>query len=198
MHDQNHRQPAPATPRSGALIVEPAARISSARDIAELVFKHLRFAVGIFVAAMTVSVALVYLQPPVYESTARIMVERGKRPTQRSETIEYPLEAFEALTSEIEIITSRSVAGEVVDRLRLAERPVKDTLMRRVSEQVRDVLDRLGLVMRLDRRESLVRSLMDSLRVEPAPQSSVLVMTYGAESPAEAAEIATALTEAYV
>ena len=60
------------------------------------------------------------------------------------------------------------------------------------------MLDSLGLLARLDRRESLVRNIQIGLRVEPAPQSSVLVITYGAESAADAAEIATAVTESYL
>jgi uncharacterized protein involved in exopolysaccharide biosynthesis len=147
---------------------------------------------------MLLSTALVYLMPPIYESTSKVLVERGKRPTQRSDTLEYQLDAFEAITSEIEIIRSRTVAEDVVDRLRLAERPVRDTFGRRVGEGIKDVLDRLGLLTRLDRRESLVRGIQIGLRVDPAPQSSVLVITFGAESATEAAEIAAAVTDSYL
>ena len=198
MNDQTLRNEPKPAPRGGALLLEPSSRVSSARDIAELVFKHLPFALGILVTAMLLSVAFVYLQPPYYESTARVMVERGKRPTQRSEILEYPLEAFEAITSEIEIITSRTVAEDVVDRLRLVDRPVRDTLVRRIGDGIKDTLDRLGLLTKLDRREALVRNIQESLSVEPAPQSSVLVITYGADSATEAAEIARAVTESYL
>src|SRR5688572_13883689 len=133
-------------PRAGALLFEPSSQVSSARDIAELIFKHLRFASGIFCAVMVLSVAVVYLTPPIYEATAKVLVERGKRPTQRADTLEYQLDAFEAITSEIEIITSRTVAEEVVDRLGLVNRPVRDTLVRRASDAVTGALDRLGLL----------------------------------------------------
>jgi len=69
--------------------------------LAELVFKHLPFALGIFVSAMILSVAFVYLQPPYYESTARVLVERYKSPTQVSDTVQFPVEIFEAITSSI-------------------------------------------------------------------------------------------------
>ena len=180
------------------MLFEPTARVSSARDIAELIFKHLRFGFVVFAATMLLSIAVVYLMPPVYESTSKVLVERGKRPTQRSDTLEYQLDAFEAITSEIEIIKSRTVAEDVVDRLRLAERPVKDTLARRIGEGIKGALDSLGLLTRLDRRENLVRNIQIGLRVEPAPQSSVLVITYSAESATEAAEIAGAVTESYL
>jgi uncharacterized protein involved in exopolysaccharide biosynthesis len=187
-----------ARPRGGALLFEPTAHVSSARDIAELIFKHLSFGLGIFSLVMILSIAFTYLQPPVYQSTAKVLVERGKRPTQRSDILEYQLEAFEAITSEIEIIKSRTVAEDVVDRLALAKRPVRDTFMRRASDAVQNLLDSLGLLHRLDRRESLVRSVQNGLTIEPAPQSSVLLITYSAESAAEAADIATAVMDSYL
>jgi uncharacterized protein involved in exopolysaccharide biosynthesis len=195
---QSERSETKPPPRAGTFLLEPGSRVSSARDIGELIFKHLRFASGIFIAVMILSVAVVYLMPPYYESTARVLVERGKRPTQRADILEYPLEAFEAVTSEIEIITSRTVAEDVIDRLHLVERPVRDTFVRRVSDSIKSVLDSLGLLTRLDRREALIGSLQQSLAVEPAPQSSVLTITYGAESANEAAEIARAVTESYL
>jgi uncharacterized protein involved in exopolysaccharide biosynthesis len=172
--------------------------VSSARDIAELVFKHLRFGLGIFTSVMLLSIAVAYLMPPIYQSTSKVLIERGKRPTQRADALEYQMDAFEAITSEIEIIRSRTVAEDVVDRLRLVDRPVNDTLGRRIGEGVKGLLDSLGLLTRLDRRESLIKGVQDALTVVPAPQSSVLVITYGAESASEAAEIAAAVTESYL
>ena len=98
----------------------------------------------------------------------------------------------------MEIIKSRTVAEDVVDRLRLVDRPVRDTFALRVQDGIRDVLHNLGLLMRLDRRETLIRSVQGSLDVVPAPQSLVLVISYGAESPTEAAEMARAVTESYL
>jgi uncharacterized protein involved in exopolysaccharide biosynthesis len=195
----SHQTPESRTkpPRAGALLVE-SGQVSSARDLAEIVFKHLGFASAIFIAVLILSVAVVYLMPPYYESTSKVLVERGKRPTQRSDILEYPLEAFEAITSEMEIITSRTVAEDVVDRLRLVDAPRRDTLGRRIGDALQDLLDRLGLLTRLSRRESLIKNVQQSLRVEPVPQSSVLAITYGAESPTEAAQIATAVTESYL
>jgi uncharacterized protein involved in exopolysaccharide biosynthesis len=147
---------------------------------------------------MILSVAAVYLTPPYYVSTARVLVERYKSPTQTFDTVPFPVEIFEAITSEMEIITSRTVAEDVVDRLRLVDRPVRDTFARRVQDRIRDVLDNLGLLVRLDRRETLIRNVQSGLDVAPAPQSLVLVISYGAESPTEAAEIARAVTESYL
>lgn len=186
---------APTAPRSGALLFEPGSRVSSARDVAEVVFRHWRYGLAVFGAVLVLSTAFIYLTPPVYESTAKVLVERGKMPTLRTDTLQYQLDAFEAITSEIEIIKSRTVAEDVVDRLGLAERPQRDTWMRRLGEGVKDSLDRLGLLTRLDRRESVIRSVLDGLKVEPAPQSSVLVISYSAESAADAAEITNAVTE---
>jgi uncharacterized protein involved in exopolysaccharide biosynthesis len=198
MTDHTDRTPTAPPARSGALLFEPRSRISSARDVAELVFRHLPFGLAVWATVMTLSIALVYLQPPVYESVAKVLIERGVRPTQRTAILEYQLDAFEAITSEMEIITSRAVAEDVVDRLRLVERPQRDTFIRRLSEGFKGMLDELGLLARLDRREALIRGLLQALRVEPAPQSAVLVVTYGAESATEAAEIANAITESYL
>lgn len=180
------------------MLVEPSLRVTSARDAAEVFFKHLRFGLGIFASVMILSVAVVYLSPPYYVATARVLVERYKSPTQTYDTVEFPVEIFEAITSAMEIIKSRTVAEDVVDRLRLVDRPVRDTFARRVQDTIKDGLHNLGLLMRLDRRETLIRSVQGSLDVVPAPQSLVLVISYGAESPTEAAEMARAVTDSYL
>jgi uncharacterized protein involved in exopolysaccharide biosynthesis len=100
--------------------------------------------------------------------------------------------------SEVEIAMSRTVAEEVVDSLGLPQRPVKDSIGRRIGARLTSLLDRLGLVTQLERREKLVRMLQKTLRVEPSHQSSVLVISYTAESASEAAEIARAVTESYL
>jgi len=199
MNDKPHGGQTNLPPaRVRAMLFEPSTRVSSGRDVFELVFKHLSFVLGVFGSVMILSVVFVYLRPPVYEATAKVAIERGKRATQRSDLELYPLEPAEVIMSEIEIARSRTVAEEVVDTLGLPERPVKNTFGRRVGNRLTSLLDRLGLVTQLERREKLILMVQKDLRVEPAPQSSVLVISYRAESAGEAAEIARAATESYL
>lgn len=184
--------------RSRALLLEPSARVSSREDIAEFIFKHLRFGLGVFCSVVILVTVIVYLVPPVYEATSRVLVERGKSPTQRSDIAGYQLEAFDVIMSEIEILKSRTVAEEVVDSLGLADKPVKDTFGRRVGDSISGLLDTLGLLTEVERREKLIRGIQRTLLVEPAPQSSVLVITYRAESPSEATDVARAVMESFL
>jgi uncharacterized protein involved in exopolysaccharide biosynthesis len=181
-----------------ALLLDTDPKVVTLREIAGLVFKHLPFAIAVFFFLVLLGTAIVYLTPQVYEAHSKVLIERGKSPTQRADIAGFQLEAFEVIMSEIEIVRSRTVAEDVVDSLGLASRPRRPSFVRRLSDGITDFLDTVGLLTKVGRREKAITTVQRALTVEPAPQSSVLVITYASESPTDAKDVAQSLTEAYL
>lgn len=179
-------------------MAEAGVRTASRRDAARFLFRHRATLLGVSVLVVASVTALVYALPQTYAAEAKVLVEYGKNPTMRSDPLRIPQDQSAVVVSEIEIITSRAVAEAVVDRLGLVHRPVPDTIGRRLKEGAADWLDRAGLVVRLDPRERHIRSIQRTLKVKQAPLSSVVDIAFFADSPAYAAEIAGAVTEAYI
>lgn len=171
---------------------------SSGRDVAQFVFKHLGSMVAVIAGVTALVVALVWVIPPTYAARGLVLVESRKSPTLRTDPVGYNLEMDEVVNSEIEIVTSRGVAEVVVDELRLAERPQKDSRVRRAFEALERFLDDSGLVVKLDRREKLIRGVQTSLKVKQPPRSGLLSITYYDEDAGHAAEMAAAVIRVYL
>ncbi len=170
----------------------------SARDLVRFAFRHRRLMLGVISGVTALASLLVYLIPPVYRATSLILVEPGRSPTLRADTVSYPINAEMLVASEIEIVLSRAVAESVVDRLALDQRPVTDTAGRRLSERIKTALHDWGLLTKIGHREGLIRGIQVDLKAKQPARTNLLEITYPADSPEHALEMASEVTEAYL
>ncbi len=171
---------------------------SSKRDIARFVFKYLPFML-VTTAAVTILTALaVFLLPQTYVSEGIVLVERAKNPTLRSDPIAYRAELDTIIRSEIEIIYSRGVAEQVIDRLGFSDDEPLRTGSSKLFESFYEALNRWGLIARLDVRERRIRGLGDALVVDQPARSDMLAIRFTHDDPVLAHRIASAIVEAYI
>jgi len=170
---------------------------TSLRDVIAQVFRHRGLLLGCALLVGGLVAALVYLQPPSYTATATVLVERGKSPVMRTETTTLSVEMNEAIETEIQLLTSRTVAEGVVDRLRLHERPRRPSRVRDTIEKARETLTGWGLLEPAERRESTVRGFLSTFKAKHPPLTWMITMAYSAEDPSDAAAILRTTLDVY-
>ena len=167
-------------------------------DLFRWLSRRLPFCLTIVLTVTVLTTVLVYLSPFTYSATGVVLIERGKSPTMRSDPLLYRLEIGEVLSSEIGILESRGVAEEVVDRLGLADRPVRNSWSRRTKTRFKNTLDRLGLSVKLERREQMIRRIQKRLGIKQPAGTALLSISFRAEDPEYAAEVARMIVDVYI
>src|SRR5581483_9126691 len=136
------------------------------------------FIPAVIVALLTI--VAVYLVTPRYRSEGRILIEGREnaflRPeaekSQQDRTIVDP----EAVTSQVQILTSRDLAQQVIRKLKLGDRPEFDPVVNGASlSQV--LLSLVGLAkdpFRMSPEERVLQSYFDRLSVVPVEKSRVI------------------------
>ncbi|CAN7593983.1 GumC family protein [Rhizobium sp. LjRoot254] len=144
-----------------------------------------------FVVVFVGGLAAVYLKRPSYESTAKLLVNLESLGVSLSKT-ETPASgpqvlAVEAVTSQIELLTSQDLIAEVVDRIGpegFRGSPPNNPIVRfavetlgAASDGLAHALAALGLVQQISERDALIEAVGRGLRVFPVRQSQVIVVT---------------------
>ncbi len=177
----------------------PAEHLLTPRDMALFLFKHLRLISMVVVLVTGVTGLLVYLViPQTYWAKGVVLIERGKSPTLRSDVAYAPGDLDSTINSEIEIAQSRGVVEQVVDRLGLDKREEKVNAFRRISEAFSDFLDRVGLLPKVDRRERVIRSVLNNIEVKQPARSDLLSISFANDDPQYATVVDHALIDAYI
>jgi len=156
----------------------------------------------ILVALITLGVVQVI--PPKYQSEARLLIEQHGnvflRPDADKDISDRGAVDQEAVTSQVQLILSRDLASEVIEKLKLGERPEFDPMLAGLSP-VKVVLGALGLIKdprRMTPQERVLESYYDRLTVYAIEKSRVIVVDFLSEDPDLAARVANAIADAYL
>jgi len=150
-------------------------------------------------------IALVAVQTitPRYLSEARVFIEGRDniylRPDLDRDTGANAVDE-EAVTSQAQIILSRDLAREVINKLKLGERPEFDPTLSGVSP-IKAVLGLLGLVkdpLSMTPEERVLNAYYDRLTVTPVEKSRVINIDFLSEDPELAAQVANAVADGYL
>src|SRR5580704_17013051 len=145
-------------------------------------------------AAAAIAFIAVSLVTPRYKSETRVLIETRENIFLRPEadkTLE-PGAAVdqEAVASQIQLILSRDLARDIIDRLKLGERPEFDPVLRGPS-LLRTLLSFIGLGRDPDSmtpEERVLRSFQERLVAYQAEKSRVIVIEFESEDPGLAAQ----------
>ncbi|KPL19456.1 MAG: hypothetical protein AMJ92_03250 [candidate division Zixibacteria bacterium SM23_81] len=175
--------------------------IVSVRDILFVVFKRQKMIIFVLVATVATVTIGVFLTKPVYEASAKVLINRGVSESELKMAPWLPslraLELEEAINSEIELITSRAVLEAVVDRLdqkALTQEPSasqetsQDSTSRVEGGEGDTEKSRLRKIMALRR----------SVIAEPVKRSDVIQIRYRSQDPQQAIEVTNTVAEAYI
>ncbi len=140
---------------------------------------------------------------PRYQSEARVIVEGRDnvylRPDADKDTMDRTVDP-EAVTSQAQLILSRDLANEVINKLKLNQRPEFDPALGPASP-VRSLLAMVGLVrnpMSMTPEERVLEAYYDRLTVYPVDKSRVIVIDFSSEDPELAAQVTNAIADGYL
>jgi uncharacterized protein involved in exopolysaccharide biosynthesis/Mrp family chromosome partitioning ATPase len=156
----------------------------------------------ILVALLTL--IAVQLVTPRYASESRVFIEGRDnvylRPDADRDNSARTAVDEEAVTSQAQIILSRDLAREVIDKLKLGERPEFDPTLNGVSP-IKAVLGLLGIVkdpLSMTPEERVLTAYYDRLTVTPVDKSRVINVDFLSQDPDLAARVANAIADAYL
>ena len=166
----------------------------SLRDIIAIFFRRLKGMAIVFSLAMVIALIWIFfIRGDIYEATSKILVRIGYEQASSVTVMnrQTPVVGYrhQDVATEVHILSSTDVLGNVVDRLNLTEmneepRPsgtfkgivydIKQSWSA-VKEWLNDVLIWTGLRKRMDAREVIIDTLGKSLLVGSSQESNVLV-----------------------
>lgn len=197
---------------------EPSPASARLREIGRVLKRRARLIVGTVLILNLVAVALIHQLTPRYTAEASLIIDPRQPNVLDLNTVMSKLSGDrEALESEIQLLTSRSLARSVVERLRLDENPEFNPQLRApgLLAQLKEQLGgRLAgwlpaLVARApqapaapeavaDPLADAVNTFLRRLSVEPKGRSRVLEIAFESADPVLAAQAANAVADAYI
>ncbi len=155
--------------------------------------------------AAGVAFSVVNVLTPRYRSEARLLIETReniflrpdaeKNATERGATVDQ-----EAVTSQVQLILSRDLASIIIKKLKLAELPEFDPVLRGPS-LLRSVLSLTGIIkdpMSMTPEERVLKSYFDRLQAFQVEKSRVIAIEFESEDAELAARVANAIAEGYL
>lgn len=166
--------------------------------------KHRRPIIGIVLLALLFSTLIAYTLTPVYKSTATLLIELNPaKVVSIEEVYGANLANREYLESQYEILKSRTLIEQVVERLKLAQHPEFRPQPERpwyehwfgVESSAEIPRDR---ALTVEEREGLVSGVRSRVTIEPVRRTHLIRIGFEANDPKLAAEVANAVAQAYI
>ena len=150
-----------------------------------------------------ITTAVVQVITPRYSSEARVYLEERAniylRPDADKNTTEPTIDE-EAVTSQVQIMLSRDLAQEVIDKLKLGDRPEFDPTLSGASP-LKAILGFFGVAkdpLGMTHEERVLRAYYDRLTVFPVEKSRVIAIDFLSSDPVLAARVANAVADGYL
>jgi polysaccharide biosynthesis transport protein len=160
--------------------------------------------VGLTLLTAALAFAAVSLITPRYKSEARVLIETreniflrpdAEKSLERSTTVDQ-----EAVTSQVQLILSRDLAREIIKKLKLAERPEFDPVLRRPGIP-QTILRLAGITkdpLQMTPEERVLKSYYERLAAFQVEKSRVIAIEFESEDSELAAQAANAIAEGYL
>lgn len=209
-------------------VVEERTRERSLRDLYYVLFRHKWKMILFLVAVVATVTVGTFRSPEIYRSEAKLLVQLGREsvtldPTATTGHIIGVSRSRESeINSELEILKSRELAEKVVDAIGLeafhvgsdedikgdvdvsGSRVARDAIekikryVRTPVKWLRNLLKRLDMVEPLSEHEKTVLGVLNGLDIEALKDSSIISISYEAQSPKLAQEVITKLIDSYL
>ena len=153
--------------------------------------------------ALVLSVTAVNLVTPRYKSEARILIDGREnmflRPNGERNEERTALDP-EAVTSQVQLVLSRDLAREVIEKNKLAERPEFDPVLQGLSP-LKSLLALFGIgrdPFSLTPEERVLDAYYDRFTAYAVDKSRVIVIEFQSRDPELAARVANSIAEGYL
>jgi len=160
--------------------------------------------VGLTLLTAALAFGAVSLITPRYKSEARVLIETreniflrpdAEKSLERSATVDQ-----EAVTSQVQLILSRDLAREIIKKLKLAERPEFDPVLR-PPRMLPTILRLVGVTkdpLQMTPEERVFKSYYERLAAFQVEKSRVIAIEFESEDPELAAQATNAIAEGYL
>lgn len=164
-----------------ALVVQAAPQPVALRDAASIVFRHKKLLSITFFSVIGIAVALIFLLPNKYKSSAELLVERARADAPISPQ---PIEAYQPqqeevseadLDSEVALLTTNDILHQVVLKNGLAGAHPTSTEVGKAVEE-----------------------LTKKLQIEPIKKSNIIGVSYESKNPQLSANVVNSLVALYM
>ena len=183
--------------------------LTTMRDFLWIWFFWKTQAVLTFLTIVVIAVIFSYIITPKYESTAKILIlpktSEGSIITAGKDETRIAQVSPEDINTEIELLTSDAVIKDTVRSFGNGSMDLREQttgwhkkIVAFIMKQLNEVLIFLGLKTRLSPFDSNVQLLENSLEVEPAVLSNIVVATLRAENAKAASVVLNRLLEVYI
>ncbi len=173
-------------------------RIISTRDVLFVIFKRLKLIIAVFIVTVVTVIIGIMLAEPVYESSAKVIINREVPEAILRVAPWIPLtrrfELEEEINSEIELIKSRAVAENVIHRLDQLnqgdpsgeELPDAETAAPQASGDSEE------------EQSARIMAIQRGIEAEPVKKSDVILISFRSTNPQRAMDVVNAASEAYI
>ncbi|MEP2944171.1 MAG: exopolysaccharide transport family protein [Hyphomicrobiales bacterium] len=154
---------------------------------------------------LVLAIAFLFVVDPVFKTDARLLIEKREtvftRPNDEQNIA--ASQDFDVLTvaSQVEVLQSRSILGEVAKKLKLDENPEFNSLLNGGENPISSFLSLLGLgsdSLNDTRERRVLSKLADKLSVYPVGDSRVVSVEVITQDPVLSADIANAISTEYI
>lgn len=158
---------------------------------------------GAAVTIAALSAAIVNSMTPIYSATATVIVEQNKPKVSPTEDVSTVGDSREHIQTQAEILKSRAVAINLVEKLNLTTHPDFDPRQRKpgVVEQIKK---QLGLGSEApawteeDIKTAVVQAVMGATAIEPVRLSQLIKVSFESPDPVTASTLANGIAQAYI
>jgi uncharacterized protein involved in exopolysaccharide biosynthesis len=172
--------------------------------VGRVVWRRKWWAIGPAVLAAIIATIAVNMLTPRYKSEARILYDGREnvfmRPQAEHSISERNAADPEALTSQVQLVLSRQLALDVIDRLKLARLPEFDPLIKGLSPLKR-ILVLLGISRdpeRMTTEERVLDAYYEKISAYQIEKSRVIAVEFQAYEPELAAKVVNTIAEGYL
>jgi succinoglycan biosynthesis transport protein ExoP len=196
-------------------------------DLLRIVLKHKWTLLTVMILACAVAAVRTFLSTPIYRSTVIMQIDRGAPRVvsfNNEADREQPADDPNSLTTQVELLKSRSLAERVIDELRLdqsmpaaaqarpdaaipgggdratgdADTRSRGDYLERIVQGYRKLMNPSTRNTEVLGREAVLRSFLEALTVEPVRGSRLIKLHVENTSPELAARIANSTVQAYI
>jgi succinoglycan biosynthesis transport protein ExoP len=189
-------------------------------DLLRIVLKHKWTLLTVILLACAVATVRTFLSTPIYRSTVILQIDRAAQRVvsfNNDADREQPGDDPNSLTTQVELLKSRSLAERVIDELRLdqsmpaaasstASSPVgpepeaksKGDYLERIVLGYRKLMNPSTRNTEVLGRDAVLRSFLEALTIEPVRGSRLIKLHVENTSPELAARIANSTVQAYI
>jgi len=185
-------------------------RLSSPRDFFRIWFYWKNFAILSFFIIVVIIMTFAYLATPLYKASAKILIlprtGEGIVISSGEEESRITTVSLQDINTEIELLTSEKVICDTISsfmeegkslELKIEKNEWYHSAINYIKESVGKILIFLNLIEPLKEFDAYVNLMRNSIEVEQAIQSNIIIITLEAESPKAAAVVLNRLIDIY-